>query len=601
MKNNLLKLIMFLMVCFGLTAWMSAQTVIPVAAGDYAINTALLDAFAGDIIELTTSGGTYMDTTIHVTFNITIRAAAGLDEKPVLDAGDTDPVFEVETGGLTLDGIKIMGGGYVIHASPPAEVESDDFSIKVNNCEFHNWTQRAIYTSDGSETPIDSVLVSNSIFMDGVKQAFYLKTTRTGSGIFPGSYRYCKIENCLITGLTSTGDGHATYIEPGHREVSDQGWPTVIIDHVTVYDCSFGISTYTTPGALVTNCIVTNLKNPANKCYDLQSGRWTTEPLPPPSEIKNSIYCNGRLDLVGSSTVTSVAENVDSVEVTYVDAVHGNFALADGSPGKAAGTDGKDLGYLGPYLFLPTLPVIKCPGFEEDTSFVAWTQDWDNSSINEDAAYVFSGSRSLKIGPQGGRAQYVEGYTIGTTISLLAWAKSDAELVEHAYCGVEIKDEFGIMLLEADSRVNGVTTINPDGWTRLCAVMTVPEGTAEFMVYFWSSAEVESGGQSVYSDDYEFKFGDSCTVTNVKEIKYNSSVNVFPNPTDGPVQLTVGRDISGISSIEIYDVTGKVVSRLNNLNGQDNIRMDLSSFAEGVYFGRMQAQTGTYSFKIIRK
>jgi hypothetical protein len=610
MKNCLQKCIMLILLCFGLTSWISAQNVIPVAAGDNAIGDALMDAVAGDIIELTTSGGVYTDSAdIEIKFDLTFRAAEGLEKKPVIDGGTHD-VFYVISGGLTLEGIKFKNGANVVIVEAIDPVTSSDFSVKISNCDFYTWGQaegRAVYTSDGTLTPLDSILVKNSMFIDGLQQAFYLKQTRNSSNIFPGGYRYCKIENCLFSGISdywAGGDGHATYIEPGNRNVGDQGWPTVIIDHVTVDNCWSGLSTYTTPGALVQNSIVTNLTVPDNKCYDIQSGRWTTDPLPPPSVLKNSIYSGGELNLQGSSTVLSLTENVDSITPVFVDAAHGNYELAEGSPGENAGTDGLDIGYLGPYPQFVQLPKIISPGFEEDTAFNegAWGSDWGNSAINTDLKYVHSGSKSMKVGPaDGGRAQYPVVDGIGLPISLLAWGTADGELNEPAWIGFVAVDEFG-METEAEGNTHGGPEMIPvDTWTRLCATMTIPEGTVELRVYLWYSGDLVNNVASVYVDDFQFVWGDSCTITNIKPIKYNSFVNVFPNPTDGPVQISIGRDLTGISSIELFDVTGKVVSRLNNLNGRNNVEMDLSSFDSGVYFGKVNAQNSTYSFKIIKK
>jgi hypothetical protein len=606
MKHNLLQRIMFLLVCFGLTTLMSAQTVHQVAAGDNAIGDALLEAFAGDIIELTTSGGIYTDSATHeIMFDITIRAAEGLAQKPVIDGGTNQPVIEIIAGGITVQGIKFINGDYVLRSRAAETVNSSDFSLKVDNCEFHNWTQRAIHTRDDIWTPLDSVLVSNSIFMNGDEQAFYLKATRGEHGIFPGGYRYCKIENCLIAGLTSFGDGHATYIEPGNRDVGDQGWPEVIIDHVTVDNCESGISTYTTAGAIVQNCVVTNLTDPGKNCFDIQSGRWTDPELPPPSTLKNSIYSGGGLNLEGSSTVVGITENVDSVAPIFVDAANGNYALAEGSPGKGAGTDGKDLGFLGPYPVAAELPMVISPGFEEDTSFNsgAWGSDWDNSSINENASYVFSGSKSMKIGPgAGGRAQYPEVAAVGSTVSLLAWGIADGELNEPAWIGFVAIDEFGFETEAEGTSVAGPEMIPADEWTRLCASMTIPEGTVELRVYFWYSGDLVSDAASVYVDDYEFKWGDSCTVdTKVDPITYNSSINVYPNPTAGPVHISFGSDIVGATSLEIFDVTGKVISRVDDLMGREEVNIDLSSSPAGIYFGMLKSEGRAHTFKILKK
>ncbi len=311
-----------------------------------------------------------------------------------------------------------------------------DFSLRIWNCDFANWMQRCVYTSDGTETPLDSVLVKNSTFKDGVKQAFYLKGTRNGSDIFPGGYTYCKIENCLVTGLTSDSDGHATYIEPGNRDVGDQGWPTVILDHLTVDNCPRGISTYTTPGALVQNCIVSNPTVVDRTSIDIQSGRFADAP---PSMLKNSIYI-GALNLQGSSTVVSLTENVDSVDAIYVDRENGDYALAENSPGKNGATDGKDIGYIAP----------------------------------------------------------------------------------------------------------GSSTIG---------------------------------------------------VPHVSDI---SVMNVFPNPTSGMVQISFSKDLTEVKSLEIFDMTGKLISRITELKGRRTITIDMSASPSGVYFGKAISTHGVHSFKLLK-
>jgi hypothetical protein len=300
------------------------------------------------------------------------------------------------------------------------------------------------------------------------------------------------------------------------------------------------------------------------------------------------------------------------VAAEFVDAAIGNYALKAGSPGTGAGTDGKDLGYLGPYLIEPTLPVIWEPGFESDTVFTGiraggeliW-RDWGNTSINENAQYVFSGSRSMKSGPlDGGRNQYVFGFTPGTTISLLAWAQIDdvGPRTQHAYIGLRDYIEGHIQDQEVDSRVNGETTINDPGvWVRLSACMTLPEDATELLIYFWNSAD-EDPGPSIYVDDFEFKFGDSCAVASkVEPLKFNSSVNVYPNPTSGPVQVSIGKDVVGASGIEIFDVTGKLVTRVNDLNGRDHVTIDLSSLPAGMYIGMLKSESETHSFKILKR
>ncbi len=87
MKNYLLHYIMFLFVCLGLTITASAQEVFQVEAGTDGIGTALLDAQNGDIIELTTSGGEYLEGTDSIFVDVTIQGSRRLAEKPVIKGG----------------------------------------------------------------------------------------------------------------------------------------------------------------------------------------------------------------------------------------------------------------------------------------------------------------------------------------------------------------------------------------------------------------------------------------------------------------------------------------------------------------------------------
>jgi len=441
MKKLLPKILMSLLICLGLATMLPAQTVISVAAGTDGIAGALATAVDGDIIELTTSGGEYLESaTLTIVVKLTIRAKAGLAAKPVIKGGaaGTGDVFVINKGGLTVKGVKFVGGQYVLKGqTTEAAGNPPDVSIKVDDCEFHNYEQRAIYTNSSCVYPFDSILVKNSIFKDGVKQGLYLKATRNDSNIFPGSYRYCKISNCLFVGLSSSSDGYPTYLEPGNRDVADKGWPTVIIDHSTADSCVYGFYTYTTPGALIQNCIVSNQTDPTRYCYGIESGRFTGAPA---STVKNSIYHKGSGVHPGNTFVASVIENVDSVKPLYTNPAIGDYSLLAGSPGKAAGTDGKDLGYM------PT---------------------------------------------------------------------------------------------------------------------TLP--------------------------------------TDVRPAKISLAPKIYPNPTLGPLRISLDEDITGASTLEIFDVTGKVVSKVRDLNGQRIVEIDLSSSPAGMYYGIVKDANKTRTFKVIKK
>jgi hypothetical protein len=364
MRPTKLQFALTLFLLIGMTALLPAQVITKVAEGIDGISAALATTPAGGIVELTTSGGQYIETKSDtIAKNVTIRAAAGLAKKPVILSGAGDATLYLTTGSLTISGVKFDGlangtpfGYNFLYWKAPATGVSSPFNLKVDNCEFYNCQQRVISNSDGTLTALDSLIVKNSIFKNTLKHPFYLKATRNSSNIFPGAYKYALLENLLMVKTNmSSSDGYATYIEPGNRDSSARPYPKVIINHVTVDSCmGGGINTYTTSDALVQNCIVTNSvtgKDTSGYSYALESGRWVGAPA---SNLKNSLYFNANppknnrgVSLGNSAYSLAILTNVQAdTDPMFNNPAALDYSLKTGSPAKSKGTDGKDLGYI---------------------------------------------------------------------------------------------------------------------------------------------------------------------------------------------------------------------------------------------------------------
>jgi hypothetical protein len=91
--------------------------------------------------------------------------------------------------------------------------------------------------------------------------------------------------------------------------------------------------------------------------------------------------------------------------------------------------------------------------------------------------------------------------------------------------------------------------------------------------------------------DYEVgKFGESGV--NVNEVEFAS--NVYPNPAQDFVMV----ESSEADYVEVVDVFGRVVfaSEMN-----ETVKVDMSEFASGIYFVKLQANGATSVQKIMKK
>ncbi len=434
MKKILRKCIFFLILGFGVSSFLWAQEAIEVEAGVGTIRAALNLAAAGDTLLLVTPGSdsVYTDTArLDTKIDITIKAAPGLSDRPVINCSGSS--FCRPSAGLNVYGIKFTNMGYTITVKAPVadEITSSDFSIRIDDCVFEDFGNGSVYyNSDGTKSPVDSVIITNSYIRNGAdRYAIYAKTTKDKAY---QPYKYLRIENVLIANVPHGGIIVAASYD------STIATPKVLIDHVTIDSCPGKGIKVTVPGAVVQNCIVT-ATDTAKAAFDVTASEKFTSTDPP--ALKNCIYNTGYLKVVSDFGTVTDTMNIDSADVQYVDAAGGNYTLADGSPGKGAATDGKDIGYLGS----PTLP------------------------------------------------------------------------------------------------------------------------------------------------------------TKVPSVDFSGSVNVYPNPTTGQFHISLGEDFTGNASIEIYDVIGKVVTRMNNLNDRQEITLDISDSPAGIYFGRLKAENKTYLFKVLKK
>ena len=79
--------------------------------------------------------------------------------------------------------------------------------------------------------------------------------------------------------------------------------------------------------------------------------------------------------------------------------------------------------------------------------------------------------------------------------------------------------------------------------------------------------------------------------------------NLFPNPTDGKVSLTVDEGLQGNAVIEVYNLLGERMSVKNvgRLPKGGTINLDLSRLTPGLYIVKLNTQEGIFSKKVSLK
>lgn len=82
------------------------------------------------------------------------------------------------------------------------------------------------------------------------------------------------------------------------------------------------------------------------------------------------------------------------------------------------------------------------------------------------------------------------------------------------------------------------------------------------------------------NDRFVLRFTNDALSTDENELV--ESVFVYPNPSKGKFNIT-WKDASPLS-YKVFDVTGKVVIKPQTILNNQNTILDLSSFANGIYF-----------------
>ncbi|MCF7804879.1 MAG: right-handed parallel beta-helix repeat-containing protein [Candidatus Marinimicrobia bacterium] len=294
-----------------------------VPSGTGMVEAAVDQAADGDIIELVTSGGMYLDTnSVEIEGkSITVRARPGLAEKPIVkndEAGESNGVFRLKAGGnLTLKGLEIQHAKYLIRvdndSTPDAKLIVDDV---YGHTAVENWIK--VYAGSW----LDSIIVRNSTFRDCEKAGVYLRYANT--------IGYAEFTN-------------NTFVKSGREAIHVEDNPNTVfrVNHCTFDSISWndGNRMLYPKGVLdaeIKNSVFTNhlgVPAPHSDAVRIFGNSTLTH---------SDFYNTGGVNLEDSATLSdTLARNPE-----YTDPTNGDYTLMAGSPVLGQADDGKAMGDL---------------------------------------------------------------------------------------------------------------------------------------------------------------------------------------------------------------------------------------------------------------
>lgn len=224
----------------------------------------------------------------------------------------------------TFDGIGFDGMNKCYY--PISAYGSDAGTYTFKNCEFTGWMYWAISNHYESNTHVDNVLIENCLFHDAAGSAIYFNDDAP-----TGEHACANFEMKNSTLYNLVEDEYVGVIHVSSRSEATGEQNKVVIDHITMYDCTTpdlgGITIRKSSDLSITNSIVAYSTNTDQYAFYIYGGK-----------VENTIHYNGKAK--SGPTYTGCLTS----DPLFVYPEGGNFNLRPGSPALGAATDGLNIG-----------------------------------------------------------------------------------------------------------------------------------------------------------------------------------------------------------------------------------------------------------------
>lgn len=105
--------------------------------------------------------------------------------------------------------------------------------------------------------------------------------------------------------------------------------------------------------------------------------------------------------------------------------------------------------------------------------------------------------------------------------------------------------------------------------------------------------DVDAGNDLYFIIEYDGVLG-------IMDPKKDEGFIIYPNPVDDYINLITSSDIRDITSIQIFNESGKEVFKTNHATSDNILKIDINNFASGLYIVTVKTKEINYTQKFVK-
>ena len=203
---------------------------------------------------------------------------------------------------------------------------------------------------------------------------------------------------------------------------------------------------------------------------------------------------------------------------------------------------------------------------------------WSNGATTQDISGVSNGSYSVTVSDEGKNCFVVKSYSVAVDKPLFTSCSSNASSITANWSG-----SMNALVIGYQIRYKKHSVTSYGAWINLGVVNTytatglLSNTQYDFQLRGKCSATTYTSNSAVFSC--------STTVVRLEDEAVSSSINIFPNPSNGDFRIELGNLNSNNVNVKITNVAGQVVYDAQNVSAIENaVNVHLENVADGIYF-----------------